>query len=81
MLEEAVHLLVNQPELHADAREYLVLAGMSAAIAQRRRDIALSIWDSQAKRLARPSEPLFRLLRCHAAADSCTGEFRRYAER
>jgi spermidine synthase len=75
MLEDAVHLLVNQPELHADAREYLVLAGMSAAIAQQRHDVALSIWESQAKRLARPSDPLFRLLRCHAAAESCAAWF------
>lgn len=70
--------------LHADGREYLLLAGMSGAIAAGRRDQALALWERHAANLSGAAgQPAFRLLRCHAqtgAGDACAAAFRAHAE-
>jgi hypothetical protein len=84
MAELAVALLDSTPELHGDGREYLLLAGMSGAIAGGRRDQALALWERHATNLSGGAgQPAFRLLRCHAqpgAGEACAEAFRPYAE-
>ncbi|MGQ0653859.1 MAG: hypothetical protein ACT4P4_16605 [Betaproteobacteria bacterium] len=81
MAELARLLLGTQTELSADAREYLLVAGMTGAIASGRREAALELWRSQGERMRRPGAPIFRLLRCHADLNGCADAFRAYAER
>jgi spermidine synthase len=67
MAAHAGALLEDAGPLGADAREYLLLAGMSGALAAGRRDEALGLWRAQAPLLGRAAaRPEFRLLRCHA---------------
>ncbi len=76
-------LLESTPELHADGREYLLMAGMAGAIAAGQPDRALALWKAQEDNVQRAGQPAFRLLRCHAqpgAADACAEAFRAYAE-
>jgi len=84
MAELSAALLDSTPELHAAGREYLLLAGMSGAIAGVQRDQALSLWERHAANLSGGAgQPAFRLLRCHAqpgAGDACAAAFRPYAE-
>ena len=83
MADLGAALLHTTPELHADAREYLLMAAMTGAIASRRHDLARKLWDEQLPQLTRVAgQPAFRLLRCHAApgeAAQCAGAFRDYA--
>jgi predicted membrane-bound spermidine synthase len=84
MAELSAALLDSTPELHAAGREYLLLAGMSGAIAGGQRDQALSLWERHAANLSGGAgQPAFRLLRCHAqpgAGEACAEVFRSYAE-
>jgi predicted membrane-bound spermidine synthase len=78
----AAQLLETTPELSADGREYLLLAGMSGAIAAARHEQALALWDRHVDEIpGAAAQPGFRLLRCHAGfgADSdCADAFRAY---
>jgi hypothetical protein len=79
----AAQLLETTPELSADGREYLLLAGMSGAIAAARHEQALALWDRHVDEIpGAAAQPGFRLLRCHAGfgvdAD-CADAFRAYA--
>jgi spermidine synthase len=74
-------LLGTQPELSADAREYLLIAGMAGAIAAGRREAAMELWRAHGERVRRPGAPVLRLLRCHAERKDCAENFRAYAER
>jgi hypothetical protein len=78
----AATLLDGAHNLGADAREYLLMAGMSGAIAAGRPDQALGLWQAQAPRLRSAiAQPVFRLLRCHAQRGAqCVAAFRPYAE-
>jgi hypothetical protein len=84
MAQLAPALLERTPELHDEGREYLLLAGMSGAIAGGRRDQALALWERHAANLSGGAgQPAFRLLRCHAqpgAGDACAAAFRAHAE-
>jgi hypothetical protein len=77
-------LLRSTPELHADAREYLLLAAMTGMIASGRHAAARALWEEQLPQLSRQAaQPVFRLLRCHAEAGNaapCAAAFRAYAE-
>jgi hypothetical protein len=84
MSQFATALLDSTPELHDDGREYLLLAGMSGALAAGRREQALALWERHAANLSRGAgQPAFRLLRCHAqpgAEGACAAAFLPYAE-
>ncbi len=84
MAELAAMLLDSTPELHADGREYLLMAGMAGAVATGRREQALALWERHSGNLTRGAgQPAFRLLRCHAqpgAEEACVEAFRPYAE-
>jgi predicted membrane-bound spermidine synthase len=81
MVAQASSLLEGTQHLGADAREYLVIAGMSGAIAAGRHGEALALWNVQAPLLGRSvAQPVFRLLRCHAQRGAdCVAAFRAYA--
>jgi spermidine synthase len=85
MAELASELLATQRELASDAREYLLMAGMSGYIAAGAPQHARTLWGYYAERIPRSaSRPVFRLLRCHAErADpaACAAAFSAYAER
>jgi spermidine synthase len=78
----ASSLLETTPELSADGREYLLLAGMSGAVAAGRHEQALALWDRHADDIpGGAAQPAFRLLRCHAgftAEADCAEAFRAY---
>jgi hypothetical protein len=78
----ASSLLETTPELSTDGREYLLLAGMSGAVAAGRHEQALALWDRYADDLpSGAAQPAFRLLRCHAgftAEADCADAFRAY---
>jgi len=93
MAEHAAALLEATPELRADAREYLVLAAMTGAVAAGRHEQARKLWDAQVGELSRYGgrsavlpfgKPAFRLLRCHAQPGAspaeCAHALRDYAE-
>ncbi len=82
MAAQATALLEGAGHLGEDAREYLLMAGMSGAIASGQRAAALGLWEAQAPRMPRASaRPVFRLLRCHAQREaSCIAAFRAYNE-
>ncbi|MDX1377106.1 MAG: hypothetical protein R3357_16190, partial [Burkholderiales bacterium] len=61
-------LLETQPSLSSEAREYLLQAAMSGALAERDPARAAALWDRYAPGLLRARAPALRLLRCHAAA-------------
>ena len=81
MAELASSLLETQRELLSDAREYLVLAGMTGAVASGDRAKALELWNKHYAQLRSPSRPALRLLRCHAERERCASAFAAYAER
>ncbi len=68
MAELGEDLLKTQPTLSSDAREYLLQATMSGALAQGDARRAAALWDRYAPGLLRARAPALRLLRCHAAA-------------
>ena len=78
----ASSLLETTPELHGDGREYLLLAGMTGAVAAGRHEQALALWDRHADDIpGGAAQPAFRLLRCHAgftAEADCADAFRAY---
>jgi hypothetical protein len=82
----AGELLVTQGELHRDAREYLVVAGMAGHLAARQPHEARALWNKYEAGLRNPSKPLLRLLRCHAergtanAEAACAAAFAAYAD-
>ena len=81
MASLATALLEGAGNLGADAREYLLLAGMSGAIASGRPEQALALWQSQAPLLRGAlAQPVFRLLRCHAERAGCAAAFVAYNE-
>jgi len=82
MASLAAALLDESPALGADPRQYLLMAGMSGALASNRPDAALALWRAQAPLLGREiAQPVFRLLRCHAQRGApCVAAFRAYAE-
>jgi spermidine synthase len=78
----ADELLATQKDLSRDAREYLVVAGMTGHLSTGRAAEARAIWDEHAGRLRNLDKPLFRLLRCHAArgdARDCAAAFEAYS--
>ncbi|MDH4322794.1 MAG: hypothetical protein OEW90_01500, partial [Betaproteobacteria bacterium] len=81
MARLAAALLQGTENLGADAREYLLMAGMSGAIAAGRPDQAMRLWHAQAPLLRDAiTQPVFRLLRCHAQrGEPCVAAFRPYA--
>jgi predicted membrane-bound spermidine synthase len=81
MAAHAGALLHEQKGLSFEAREYLLIAGMSGAIASGKRDEALKLWEANKAHIRPLGSPLWRLLRCHAAPATCAAEFRAYAER
>jgi spermidine synthase len=81
MAEHAAFLLATQPGVGTEAREYLLLAGMSGHLSIGNRQAALELWRAHKDRIRAPGSAVFRLLRCHAEAASCETEFRPYAER
>ena len=74
-------LLRTQTEIGADAREYLLMAAMAGHVARRDGAAALALWRAHQERIRAPASPVFRLLRCHAAAEGCAEDFRAYAAR
>ncbi len=80
MLEYAEALLGNS-ELSTEAQDYLLTAGMAGAIASKQQAQALKLWERYRPSPRTAGSPVFRLLRCHARAADCAGEFRAYAER
>ena len=79
----AAGLLETTPELSADGREFLLLAGLSGAVAAGRHEQALALWDRHVEEIpGAAAQPAFRLLRCHAgftAEADCADAFRAYA--
>jgi len=68
MAELGEDLLKTQPTLSSDAREYLLQATMSGALAGGDAQRAAALWDRYAPGHLRARAPALRLLRCHAAA-------------
>jgi len=80
MAQLAEKLAATQPELSAEAREYLLAAGMTGALALGAPQRARALWESLAKFIRHLERPLFRLLYCHAEPGGCRAAFARYAE-
>jgi len=66
MAELGEHLLETQPNLSSEAREYLLQAAVSGAIAARQPARARALWDQTAPGMLSARAPALRLLRCHA---------------
>jgi hypothetical protein len=78
----AEELLATQRELSNEAREYLVLASMTGAVAGGQGARAVTLWSAQKADLRDAANaPVFRLLRCHAERETCVAAWRPYAER
>jgi hypothetical protein len=79
----AAELLETTPDLNAESREFLLLAGLAGAVAAGRHEQALALWDRHVDEIPGvAAQPAFRLLRCHAGftADAdCADAFRAYA--
>jgi hypothetical protein len=88
-LRDAVHsaalaseLLASQAELSRDAREYLLMAGMTGHIAAGNPQRAKELWNKYEDQIRGPARPVFRLLRCHAERGdeaACAAAFAAYA--
>jgi spermidine synthase len=74
----AAELLDTQPDLLRDAREYLLVVGMSGHLAAADRGGALALWAKHEQR-GSMDKPLLRLLRCHAGPADCSAAFADYA--
>ena len=81
MARHAPVLLATQRELTGEARDYLLMAGMTGQILGGDKRAALELWKEHGARARRPDSPAFRLLRCHADAEGCASDFENYAER
>jgi hypothetical protein len=79
MAQLAGKLAATQPELSADAREYLLTAGMTGELALGDPQRARALWERLAKFIRHLERPLFRLLYCHAEPGGCRAAFARYA--
>ena len=75
MAEHATVLLGTQTDAGAEARDYLVMAAMSAQLALGDARGAAATWKTHAAQLRHRDAPVFRLLRCHANASDCAREF------
>ena len=75
----AGRLLGTQPELSAEAREYLLEAAMAGHLASGESARAKAVWERYSKQIRHLEQPLFRLLYCHADSDGCRATFARYA--
>jgi predicted membrane-bound spermidine synthase len=73
-------LLRTQPEIGAEAREYLLTAAMAGHIASGQAPPALALWRAHREGVRAPASPVFRLLRCHASP-GCAEDFAAYAVR
>ena len=62
----ASELLASQEELGRDAREYLLMAGMTGHIAAGNPQRAKELWNKYEDQIRGAGRPVFRLLRCHA---------------
>jgi hypothetical protein len=79
----ATELLTTQKDLAREARDYLVVAGMTGHLAAGRPQDAKALWSKYESELRAPARPLLRLLRCHAAAGdkaACAAVFADYAD-
>ncbi|MCC6211012.1 MAG: fused MFS/spermidine synthase [Burkholderiales bacterium] len=84
----ASEILDGQRDLGREAREYLVIAGMTGSIAAGRPLDAKGLWARQEGEMRNLNAPLMRLLRCHAeraapaadAAAACAATFAAYAD-
>jgi hypothetical protein len=74
----AEDILAREPGLAIEAREYLLMAAMTARLASREPDAALRLWQEHGARV-RTSSPVFRLLRCRARSEGCAADFTAYA--
>jgi spermidine synthase len=81
MAEHATALLGTQSEAGAEARDYLVMAAMTGALAGGDARGALEAWKANGAQLRHRDAPVFRLLRCHAMRADCAQEFARQAAR
>jgi spermidine synthase len=78
----AEELLATQKELTRDAREYLVIAGMTGHLAAGAPLQAKALWQKQETELRGLGKPVLRLLRCHAEPGNdaaCAAVFAPYA--
>ncbi|MEO8145916.1 MAG: spermidine synthase [Betaproteobacteria bacterium] len=83
----ASELLASQAELSRDAREYLLMAGMTGHIATGKPQRAKELWEKYEDQIRGASKPVFRLLRCHAERSpagemldaACAAAFAAYA--
>jgi len=75
----ATEILDTQADLHLDAREYLLVAGMAGQLAAGDRVAALALWNKHEVQLRGIDKPLLRLLRCHAGPGDCAAAFAAYA--
>jgi hypothetical protein len=82
--ELAGQLLDTQPDLTRDAREFLVIAGMTGRIASGDAAGAKAIWEAQESQLRAAGKPVLRLLRCHAERPAggagCAAAFAAYGD-
>ena len=79
----ADQLLATQTELSRDAREYLLMAGMTGYLASGNPRHAKALWNQFADQIRGPARPVFRLLRCHAERGDqagCVKAFAAYAD-
>jgi|CXWL01.1.fsa_nt_gi spermidine synthase len=72
-------LLAGQQDLTRDAREYLLMAGMTGHIAAGAPLRATDLWKKHEEHIRGAGRPVFRLLRCHAERASCSAAFEPYA--
>lgn len=78
----ATELLATQTELSRDAREYLLIAGMTGHLASGKPQLAKDLWTKYEDQLHAAGKPVFRLLRCHAERGNyaaCAAAFAPYA--
>ena len=77
----ATGLLASQTELSRDAREYLLLAGMTGHLAAGNPQGAKELWKKYEDQIRGAGKPVFRLLRCHAERGdyaACAAAFAAY---
>jgi spermidine synthase len=78
----AAGLLSTEADLSSDAREYLLMAGMTGDLAAGDLRGAKDLWNKYAAQISGGGKPVFRLLRCHAERGddkACAAAFARYA--
>ena len=79
----AAGLLATEPAANANAREYLMMAGMAGYLASGDPVRAKALWNKYHEGVRGAASPVFRLLRCHAEqgdAAACAADFASYAE-